>query len=196
MNIKLYTKQSSNLFAENRLLKFVVVILTIGVVWSMVSANRALKYQRTIILPPKVDHRIEISGNAVNDDYLKMYTRYILELLLNYTPKTVQFNFNDLLSLVSPELYQELQSNLFKIVDNVEKLRITSVFYPSNIIIDQEKKYITIRGRRKQFSHFAKIEESERNYYLRYEITNGRFFLTNIQEQEIIDENTDESNDH
>ncbi|MBU0993382.1 MAG: type IV conjugative transfer system protein TraE [Proteobacteria bacterium] len=193
MNLKIYTKQTSNLFAENRLLKFVVVVLTIGVIWSMASANRALKYQRTIILPPKVDHRIEITGNAVNDDYLKMYTRYILDLLLNYTPKTIQFNFNDLLALASPELYPELQANLLKISDNVEKLRITSVFFPSNIIIDQEKNSITVKGRRKQFSHIAKIEESDRNYYLRYEINNGRFNLSNIQEQEIIDENTNEN---
>ena len=193
MDLNKYTQKTSNLFAENRILKFAVFVLTIGVVWSMISANHALKYQKTIILPPTVDHRIEITGNTVNDDYLKMYTRYILDLLLNYTPKTIQYNFNDLLGLITPELYPELQGNLLKIADNVEKLRITSVFYPSNIIIDQENRSITVRGRRKQYSHLTQVEEGERNYYLRYKIQNGRFYLANIQEQEIIDENIKDS---
>ena len=130
------------------------------------------------------------------DEYLKMYTRYVLNLLLNYTPRNIKYNFNDLLSFATPKLYPELQKNLLKIEDNVDKLRVSSIFYPSQIIIDREKNIITIGGVRRQFANFSKIDETQRNYYLRYQIDNGRFYIANIQEQEIADENENENPIH
>ena len=193
MNVNLYLKKTDNLFAENRLLKFVIVLMTIAVCFSFISVNKALNHQQTIIIPPNFDQRLEIKGDNVNDDYLKMYTRYILDLLLNYTPKNIKYNFNDLLSFATPELYPELQKNLLKIEDNVDKLRVSSIFYPSQIIIDREKHIITIGGVRRQFANLSQIEETRRNYYLKYQIDNGRFYIGNIQEQEII-ENENEKN--
>ena len=196
MKLDLYLKKTDNLFAENRLLKFVIVLMTVAVCFSFYSMNRVLTHQQTIIIPPNFDQRLEIKGNNVNDEYLKMYTRYILDLLLNYTPKNIKYNFNDLLSFSTPELYPELQKNLLKIEDNVDKLRVSSMFYPSQITIDREKKIITIGGVRRQFANFSKIDETQRNYYLRYQIDNGRFYIANIQEQEIADENENENPIH
>lgn len=185
MNLDLFLKKSDNLFAENRLLKFVIVLMTIAVCFSFLSVNKALNHQQTIIIPPNFDKKIEVKGDTVNDDYIKMFTRYTLGLLLNYTPKSIQSNFFDLLSLATPELYPELQKNLLKIQDNVDKLSVCSMYYPSGITIDREKSLITVSGRRIQYANLSKIEESQRNYYLKYEIVNGRFYVSNIQEKEI-----------
>jgi len=182
MKLDLYLQKSSNLYAENRLLKFVVVALTIGIIWSMVSANRALKYQRTIILPPQVDSRIEITGTTINDDYIKMYVRYIMSLMLDYQPAIVENSFNDLLNLADPSFFAALKMQLHKIGESVTKLQVSSVFYLHNITIDQEARKINIKGLRKQYTHTSLIENGEKEYVIEYRILNGRFYVSDLQE--------------
>lgn len=182
MKLNLYLQKSSNLYAENRLLKIVVVALTIGILWSMVSANRALKYQRTIILPPKVDDRIEITGTTVNDEYVKMYIRYTMSLMLDYQPMMVEDSFNDLLTLAAPEFFPDLKIQLHKIGESVKKLQVSSIFYIHNIKIDQENRKINVKGLRKQYTHTSLIENGRKEYVIEYRIINGRFYITDLQE--------------
>jgi conjugal transfer pilus assembly protein TraE len=157
-------------------------VLTIGVIWSMVSANRALRYQRTIILPPKVDDRIEITGTTVNDEYVKMYIRYTMSLMLDYQPQMVEDSFNDLLTLAAPEFFPMLKIQLHKIGESVKKLQVSSIYYIHTINVDQEKQKISVKGLRKQYTHTSLIENGKKEYEIEYRILNGRFYITDLQE--------------
>ena len=86
MKLDVFLQKSSNLYAENRLLKFCMVALTVAVIISSFFSYEALKYQKVVVLPPVVDRRIEIKGTDVNDDYIKLFTRYITTLMFTYTP--------------------------------------------------------------------------------------------------------------
>ena len=54
MNLDRYINKSSNLYAENRLLKFAVVCIGIAVVISGFFSYIAMQYQKVVILPPVV----------------------------------------------------------------------------------------------------------------------------------------------
>ena len=182
MRLNSFINETANIKAENRLLKFTVVIIAIASVLSAVLSYSALKHQKIVILPPVVDRRIEISGNNVNDDYVKLFTRYTTNLMFNYTPHTFRGQSNELLKLVTPEFYNTFNGKLTVMADNIEKLLVSSVFYPQKLSINQAKREVMVQGLRQQYSHNSSIENKQKKYRIRYKIINGRFYIDDIKE--------------
>jgi conjugal transfer pilus assembly protein TraE len=183
MKLKRFIQTSSNLYAENRLLKFVVVCIGIAVIINSVFSYAALHYQKVVILPPVVDKRIIISGNEVNDDYLRLFTRYAMTLLNNYTTGSAQGQFEEFVeNLVTPDFYPDIRTTLFSLVDTIKQLNITSAFYPQKIDVDTENKTILVSGIKKEFTNTTLVEDGEKRYSINYVIVNGRFYIDDIKE--------------
>lgn len=182
MKIETYIQKTSNLYAENRILKFAVLCMCIAVVISSMFSYAAMKYQRVVILPPVVDSRVVISGNEVNDNYVRLFTRYIMAMLNNYTPGSAQSQFDELLNLAAPSFYPALQKTLDGLADTITRLNITSTFFPQKIAINTKAKKITITGLRKQFTNATLVENGEKQYIITYVIENGRFYVSGIEE--------------
>jgi len=185
MQLNSFVSKTDNMKAENRLLKFTVVIVAIASVLSAILSYSALKYQKIVILPPVVDRRIEISGNNVNDDYIKLFTRYTTDLMFNYTPHTFRGQSNELLRLVTPEFYNAFNGKLTVMADNIEKLLVSSVFYPQKLSINQAKSEVLVQGLRQQYTHGQAIKNKQMKYIIRYKIINGRFYIDDIKEIDV-----------
>jgi len=185
MNLDLFVKKTANLYAENRLLKFVITVLTIAVIINSYFSYRALHYQKVIILPPVVDKRIEITGNQVNDAYIRLFVRYAMTLLANYQPETVESQFEEFLTLVTPSAYPEVEKVLSDLEGTVKKLDLSSVFYPQDVQIDRKKHTITVIGREKKTSKDVVVESGPKKYVLKYKIINARFYIDGIKEENV-----------
>ncbi|PIP41788.1 MAG: pilus assembly protein [Desulfobacterales bacterium CG23_combo_of_CG06-09_8_20_14_all_51_8] len=183
MKLETFIQTSSNLYAENRLLKFVVVCIGIAVIINSFFSYAALQYQKVVILPPVVDKRITISGNEVNEDYVRLFTRYAMTLLNTYTTGSAQGQFEEFVeNLVTPEFYPDIRDTLFGLVDTIKRLNITSAFYPQKIDVDMENKTITVLGVKKEFTNTTLVEDGKRQYNITYVIVNGRFYIDDIKE--------------
>jgi len=185
MHLDVYINKMSNLWAENRLLKFVVLVLAASSVISIFMSIYALDRQKVVILPPVVDKRIVISGNEVNEDYVRLFTRYALGLLLNYSPATFKSQAEELLKLASPEFYPALSSKLMDMADQVKKLQISSVFYVQRIKLNLAEKKIEVLGLRKQYAQRSLVEEGQKKYEIGYSIIHGRFYVQYIKETSV-----------
>ena len=130
MYIKKFINKFDNLKAENRLLKFVIIVIGSGCVVSSMISYKAVKYQKVVILPPAVDKRIVIQGNSVNAEYIELFSKYAMSLLLNYTPQIYDDQINDLLKLTSPRYFPSLNRKMIEMKENVKRLAITSMFIP------------------------------------------------------------------
>lgn len=182
MHLKIYQNRLSNLWAENRLLKFVVVVLAGGCIACICLSLRAMDKQRVVILPPVVDRRVVISGNEVNEDYVKLFARYTTSLFLNYSPATFSIQAEDLLKLASPEAFPTLRKSLMQIKDTVERLHVSSVFYPHEITVDAEQRKITVKGMMRRYAQRSMVDEGIGVYLIRYKIIDGRFFVDGIKD--------------
>jgi conjugal transfer pilus assembly protein TraE len=141
-----------------------------------------MRLQKVVILPPVVDKRIVISGNEVNDDYIKLFVRYTLGLLLNYSPASFSDQADDCLKFAAPEFYQKLHKKLSTLKETVKKLHISNIFYPGRITIYRDDKKIEVTGMQRQYAQHAMVEEGAKTYQISYEIIEGRFFLAGIKE--------------
>ncbi|MBU0769400.1 MAG: type IV conjugative transfer system protein TraE [Proteobacteria bacterium] len=182
MNLNRSLEKISNLNGENRLLKLAILIIGFACIISAYFSFYAVRYQKTVILPAAVDSRIIIRGNEISNDYIKLFTRYALNLVFTYTPASYPGQANDLLKLCTPEFYPVMQSKIYKVEHSVRKLGITSAYYPSILNIDNDKKEIVVSGLRFQSAHGREIENVMKKYLVKYTIIDGRFYLDGIQE--------------
>lgn len=184
MDLKLFMQKSSNVFAENRLLKFFMVVIGCAVVANIYMTSYALQSQRVIVVPPVVNSKLEISGDKVSDDYIKAFMRYTCALAFNYTPATARTQFSELLALLSPEYYPEGKKLLYGLVDSVEAARVSNSFILHKLSIDAKKSEIEVVGRNLRFAEDKKVEDTARAYIFNYKVSDGRFMITGLKEKE------------
>ncbi|GLI39616.1 MULTISPECIES: type IV conjugative transfer system protein TraE [Geobacter] len=183
MNLDIFLQKSSNIFAENRLLKFVVVALGIAVVINTAGLFMALNSQRVILVPPVVNSKISVSGDKASDEYLKEFARYILNLALTYNPVNARSQFSELLAVYDPAQFQASRKELYELADKIENTKASSAFYIQSIINDTEKRRLEVTGTKKTYMVDQKAEDTLKVYLIDYRIENGKFILVRLYEK-------------
>lgn len=183
MNLDIFLQKSSNIFAENRLLKFVVVALGIAVVINTAGLFMALNSQRVILVPPVVNSKISVSGDKASDEYLKEFARYILNLALTYNPVNARSQFSELLAVYDPAEFQASRKELYELADKIENTKASSAFYIQSIINDTEKRRLEVTGTKKTYMVDQKAEDAQKVYLIEYRIENGKFILVRLYEK-------------
>ncbi len=183
MKLSIYGDKLANAMAENRLLKF-CLLLTMGItIVNSFVAYHAMNNQKVVILPPMVDRRIAIRGNDADDEYLKLMARYSIKLLFDYTPSNAEQNFSDFLKLASPRVFSSMRSDLDKIIEEVVRLRISSSFHINSIKKMGTANRIELIGLRSKFADDVHVEDAIENHIVDYEIDDGTFRITGVSQK-------------
>jgi conjugal transfer pilus assembly protein TraE len=77
MNPVKFVSEHKSLAGSNAVLKLAVVLLFIGLVVNAFISYSMSKRVRTVILPPVVDEKIELSGTKFSGSYLRLMSRYV-----------------------------------------------------------------------------------------------------------------------
>ncbi|MGB3209294.1 MAG: type IV conjugative transfer system protein TraE [Desulforhopalus sp.] len=180
MRANLFLQKTSNLFVENRLLKFVIVILALAVAFNSFMVFRAVKYQRVVLIPPKMTGTVEFVQGRPSDNYVRDISRKIVSLATTYSPPTARAQFEELLPYYAPESYPEASKAWYSLASRVEESQVSSVFYLEKIKLQESS--IEIFGNLKQYAGNTPIENTGRTYLIDYRVQDGRFFLVSFQE--------------
>jgi conjugal transfer pilus assembly protein TraE len=183
VNLDIFLQKSSNIFAENRLLKFVVVALGLAVVINTAGLFMALNSQRVILIPPTINSKISVSGDKASDEYLKEFTRYILNLALTYNPVNARSQFSELLAVYDPAEFQASRKELYELADKIEFTKASSAFYIHAIVNDTEKRRLEITGTKRTYLVDQKAEDTLKVYLIEYRFDNGKFILKRLYEK-------------
>lgn len=178
-----FIQASSNLFAENRLLKFCVVVLTCGFLWLSYQVKDYKEKSRTVVVPPHLNSKVVISGNWTSDSYIHEYMRYVGALLWNYSPATAREQFSELLVSFHPSSFQPAKERLYILSDQIEQTKASSVFYIHEIKNFPEKKYVQVTGNRQLSLQDKTVETATKTYFVLYKIESGRFWIQGIEEK-------------
>lgn len=179
-----YLQGSSNLFEENRLLKFAIIGLfgitaVLGAVVYSSDQNR-----RTVVVPFGASGDLYVTGSKPSTAYLRTMTRNIVSLSGTYSAYSADRQFQELLSIVHPSAYNGIRDNLNAILDelaNNPTLSIATYIRPdqpvtwtdTEIVVPVEK--VRVIG--------GVIRKFRGNLRIGYAIDNGRFWLTRLSEE-------------
>lgn len=181
MNTDIFVQKTSNLFVENRLLKFVIVVLTLAVIFNSFMVYRSVKYQRVVLIPPKMTGTVEFIQGKPTDNYIRDMSRRIVGLASTYSPPTARSQFEELLSYFAPESYPQASKSWYSLASRVEESQVSSVFYLEKIKLGEE--FIEIFGNLKQFAGDSPLENTSKTYLIDYRLQNGRFYIVSFKEK-------------
>ena len=181
MNTNIFVQKTSNLFVENRLLKFIIVVLALAVIFNSFMVYRSVKYQRVVLIPPKMTGTVEFVQGRPTDSYTKDVSRRIVNLAATYSPPTARTQFEELLSYFAPESYPQASKAWYSLASRVEESQVSSVFYLETIKIGEN--FIEIFGNLKQFAGDTLLENTSKTYLIDYRLQDGRFYIITFKEK-------------
>ena len=185
MKLDIFLQKSSNVFAENRLIKFIVLVIGIATLYNSYQLSNVMNSEKIILVPPVLDSRLEISGSEASDEYIRKFTRYIGALAFTYSHISARGQFAEMLRLFAPAQFPKYKTLFYDLADKVEMAKVTNSYMITKISIDRGKKEIEVTGNNLRFTDALKVESATRIYILNYEIDNGKFWLTELKEKEL-----------
>jgi conjugal transfer pilus assembly protein TraE len=185
MKFNLFMQGHSNVKGENRLLKYIGAFIGTGFLVNSIVTIYALEHQTTILVPPVINTKLEIVGNSASEEYIRVFGRYSMWLALNYSPATARSQFSELLTMFAPEKYAEVRKAFYVLADTVEMGHVSSVFHITRIKVDRVRSEMEIDGVRKQYVNDQLLEEKDKIYMIEYRVTDGRFLILKLYEQDM-----------
>ncbi len=183
MKLNRYLTSASNLFGENRLLKFVVVALACTTSLNTCGMLRSQQMEKIVLVPTTINGTMWISGDKASDDYVKQFVRDATSLFLTYHPATVRNNFNDLLKLYYPTEFATAKKELYDLADRIEDTKASSAFYITKLLNDEQRHRLEITGVKSMIMNDKVAEMKQKDYVLEYKIESGKFNIVRFMEK-------------
>jgi conjugal transfer pilus assembly protein TraE len=180
-----YLQGSSNLFEENRLLKFAIVgLFGVSAVLGLLIYT-SNQNQRTVVVPFGAGGDLYVTGLHPSDAYLRSMTRNIVALAGTYSTYSAGTQFQELLTIVHPSAFNAMRDSLNSILDDLDQNPTLSIatyiradqpvaHSDHDILVPVEK--VRVIG--------GVIRKFRGNLRLGYRIENGRFWLTSLTEEQ------------
>ena len=179
-----YLQGSSNLFEENRLLKFAIaglfgITAVLGVTLYTTAQN-----QRTVVVPFGAGGDLYVTGGKPSAAYLRTMTRNIVALSGTYSTLSADRQFEELLSIVHPTAYNGIRDSLNAILDelaNNPTLSIATYIRPDQPVTWTDRQILVPVEKVRVIG--GVIRKFRGNLRIRYTIDAGRFWLLSLSEE-------------
>lgn len=181
-----FVQRTSNLFAENRLLKFTVLVIGTCSVLSAFMSYKALTYQTVVIVPPQVNQKMWVTGNKASNEYVSEFSRYVASLSLSYMYGLGRDQFSELITLFHPTVQPERRKEYYALSDRINETKAIQSFFISKILPDQNNKTVELSGIQRLHIGERLAEEGQKTYVIHYVIESGKFQITRIVEKESV----------
>jgi len=185
MRFDYYVEESRNLKASNKLLKLALLLISLAVVVQAFFTYAAMRHQKVVLVPAGLSEKVWISGSEASEEYLKIMARYLVLLLLHYTPSNAEAQFSEFLTYVSPDSYPQLQKQLGDNLHRIKMLNVTSTFHVQEIEHDKAKRELTVKGFLRQYAGEAKARDEHVVCLIRYRIGDGRLIVDEVEQKTV-----------
>lgn len=190
MKLELFTSKAANIFAENRMLKFTVLVLLAAVLILSACVVTAMNKERVILVPPVINSKVMITGDQASDNYLREFTRYIVNLALTYNSANARSQFSELLAVYDPAGFPNARKELYELADKIENTRASSAFHIQSMTNNPEKNQVEVLGSKMTYIGEMKADIIQTSYIVEYRFDNGKFILTRLYEKTTVNTTT------
>lgn len=144
MNNKSFNRTWGAMIAERNSTKIANLILAIALAVSVVMLFN--KKDHFIVLPPKLDERIEITLDSADAGYVKSWGVHLASLVGNVHPGNAQFVSDTLGALLSPDAYHKISGQMGAQVFKIKKEGRRTRFTPTAIIYEDSSRKVFVKG--------------------------------------------------
>jgi len=180
--LRYFTDENSNIWAENRLLRFVSVMALLGTVIIAGTLISLKDREKTIIVPfGQSIEGLYLVGDKPSETYLISIARTIVQLTGTYTSSSLEYQLDEVLKLVHPSRYSALRDEFRTLVGQLSDFReitfATHIRYEAAFELGET--LIRVPVKRLRFIGRSRTEDTG-FVEMQYRIEEGRFWLTGI----------------
>jgi conjugal transfer pilus assembly protein TraE len=137
--------------------------------------------ERVIIVPSHFKQSFWAEGEAISKEYLEEMTIFFANLLLNVSPESMRYQGDVALKYVSPEFHNVLFQRLIEEEKKLAKQSLSTTFRVKEVLADQEKNEVIIRGLLTQYVGEKKAGHRTESYKATYSYHSGILLLTGFE---------------
>ena len=181
MDINFHKNKYDKFAVENMTSRFAIAFLIGLVIWQQIVISDRITGQRTVFMPPKIVAKsFWVSGDKLSYGYLENVAQFIIFNLFNVTPDNARDSSSNVLALVDPRFYKEVQDMIFQQIDYLVDNQIARTFYFSKV--DPKKPgEIVVTGIIKDMISDKVISKYDVDVKIGYDVQQGRIMLTSIE---------------
>lgn len=185
MNLLEHLKNNENILAHNKLLKFVILCLSIVVMFSFYQIVSLSNNQKTILIPLGLSNKVEAGNTYIDEEYLNAMGVYISTLLYSTSPASVKTQYKILTGLFTNEAYNKHAEMLLKTASTHSKNMVSLSMKINRITVKTSpNQIISLNITVDKYIFGTKNEQSSTfNIHIGYEIHNGKFYINSLTEE-------------
>src|SRR5450631_3172835 len=151
-----------NLDSARRTITFQAVLLVGSIVVNIATtliAYRLVGSERVIIVPPAVHKSFWVENDKVSAEYLEQMGYFLIQLALNVTPQSIDYQSRLLLQYVAPASYGDIKTNMAIVAERIKRDGASTVFSARNLTTDEHGLKVAIQGGLTTFISDRRVSE-------------------------------------
>lgn len=174
-----------DLGSARRATTFLLVLLVGSTLVNLILATFAVRVsgrERIVVVPPSVHKTFWVEADRVSPEYLEEMGYFLMQLILNVTPQSVDHQAKVLLQYAAPAAFGELRTALLAAAERLKRDGAATVFSAQDVIVDERVLKVGIRGQLTTFVSDRRVSDLAKGYAIEFQYSAGRLFLKAFRE--------------
>lgn len=142
------------------------------------------RQERIIVLPAETTKSFWLDNKTVSPDYLEQMSIFALQLALNNSPETFDYNVKKLLSYVAPEDRGETELQLVGQGRRLKASNASVHFMPESVEVRPAKLQAAVTGSIRQFIGNSKTSSMRKCWTVQFSYLGSRLWINTIRESD------------
>lgn len=155
-----------------------IAILVITIVVESLIFFSAVKNHRVVIVPNFIDKQFYVEGDKASPEYIEMMGKYAVQTLTNYTPETVEKQFQDFLRFIHPSYYQTVYNELQPIIQESKRYLVYQSYVINTMSLQGDT--LTVDGYMRRYVADKLIKSARMIYNVQFLIEGGKFYIVKL----------------
>ena len=155
--------------------------IALNVVTALI-AYRAIGSERVILVPPTVHKTFWVESERVSPEYLEQMGYFLIQLALNVSPQSVDYQSKLLLQYAAPASYGEIKTAMAIVAERLKRDGASTVFNPRSITTDERALKVSIEGSLTTFIGDRRVSEASKAYLVELQYGLGRLTIKSFKE--------------
>ena len=179
-----------DLDSSRRTISYQKLILLASLALNIVVATIALRLiglERVILVPPAIHKSFWVESDKVSAEYLEQMGYFLIQLALNVTPQSIDYQSRLLLQYVAPASYGEIKTNMAIVAERIKRDGASTVFSARNLTADEQGLKVSIQGGLTTFISDRRVSEVTKSYLVELQYAAGKLTIKSFKEVPVND---------
>ena len=147
-----------------------------------VALTMADRTHRETMVPPEIKKGFWVEDSKVSGDYLEQMGLFLVQLALNNTPISAEYNARTLLKYVGPASYGEIEKLLLGNAKRLKEDNASTVFAPSQVTASDKENAVAFSGVFSTYISDKRVSQVQKDLLVKFGYSSGKVYILELRE--------------